>query len=232
MNDIQLKELIHKTIYASADLNSSIPDVDQMISFLYKELSPSISFQEFTRGFLERMMNNTTLETCFFDGVIDFWKTFSKELRDQGKNILINSWTQGNLYLQTKKAQVFQAQLSSEVIAKPSIYASLEKITLLREVKKSLEDQGCDLLCLIDDRLENVIAAKKIINDENIVFIHKIRPDKVIKDRLEKQESNIWECVEWDNFKSRIMNCDFSKLGLILDKDGIIYNSTKYRKKT
>lgn len=233
MNSAELEKLIHKTIYSSADLNSQIPDVNQMAEFLYQEINPSeMDLDLFSVRFLEQMGNEETLRTAFFDGVLDCLMELVDKVKSCEKEVLISSWTQGNVFLQTKKAQVFQQQVPKELLAKPSIYASLDKIGLLSHCYQDLKDQGCDLICLIDDRLVNVLAARKLLQPKpEHLFIHKIRPDKPVTHRLEEDDENLYECKEWHEIEEQILRRDFTKLGLILDKDGVIFNSTEYRKK-
>ncbi|MDJ0626049.1 MAG: hypothetical protein QNJ31_06770 [Candidatus Caenarcaniphilales bacterium] len=230
---MDLKDLIHKTIYSTADLNSQIPDVNQMAEFLYQEISPSsMDFDLFSIRFLEQMGNDEILKSAFFDGVIESVLDLIAKIQSLQKEVLISSWTQGNVFLQTKKAQVFQKELPKELLAKPSIYASLDKIGLLSHCYQDLKDQGCDLICLVDDRLVNVLAARKVLQPKpELLFIHKIRPDKPVTHRLQEEDENLYECKEWHEIENLVTKKEFNKLGLILDKDGVIYNSTEYRKK-
>ncbi len=232
---MNLKEIVHNAIYKAADLNSQIPDVDQIADFLYSELklsSSNINSELFKIKFLEHLGQKALLSSAFFDQVIDFFTNLNSYLKTP---FLIASWTQGNVFLQTQKAQTFQAQLNPINLAQPSIYASTEKLNILENLAQDLQKQNCDLICLIDDRLSNIIQASEILKKQeavNIIFIHKIRPDKKIVARLEEKQKNIHlrEIVEWPELINILNEFPARKIGFILDKDGIIYNSTNYRK--
>jgi hypothetical protein len=232
LNREEITALIHKTIYSTADLNSQIPDVDQMANHLFDTLKPTdVERELFVTLFLERMGQEQILQKSIYDGVTDFLNYMLASFEANAQNTVLCSWTQGNVFLQTRKAQVFQEQVSNKAfLAKPSIYASLEKIGLLSTTYQDLRDQNCDLICLLDDRLANVLAARKLIGAANMLYIHKIRPDKTVTHRLQEEDQNLFECKEWSEVEKVIKGKDFKKLGLILDKDGVIFNSTVYRK--
>lgn len=225
-----LTKLVHATIYSSADLNSQIPDVDQMSNFLFDSIEPTnIDRDLFLVRFLEKMGDEDILGSVLYEGVMDFLNSFLERLKAQNKSTIICSWTQGNVFLQTRKAQVFQNLIPRDSLAKPSIYASLDKIGLLPNTYQDLKDQGCDLICLIDDRLVNVLAARTVLHSQEALYIHKIRPDKNITHRLQEEDENLYECKNWEEIEKIINSKPFTKLGLILDKDGVIFNTTLYR---
>lgn len=231
---LHLKEIVHNAIYKVADLDSQIPDVDQIAEFLYTELklnSPNISLELFTVQFLEHLGQESLLSSAFFDQVIEFFTNLNSQIQTP---FIITSWTQGNVFLQTQKAEIFQSQLKADNLAKPSIYASTQKLSILNNLATDLQKQNCDLICLIDDRLNNIIRATEILKEQSIpiIYIHKIRPDKKIINRLEEKQKNInlREVIEWSELISILNEFPCHKIGFILDKDGIIYNSTNYRK--
>lgn len=224
-----MQKLIHKTIYAAADLNSQIPDVDQMAAFLYSELKiNSKSLEKFTFDFLEHLANPQILEKCFYPDVISELDSLLEALEKNNKKVLISSWTQGNVFLQTQKAQIFQSKIKMQYLAKPSIYASLNKLKILPLVSQDLENQGCHLTCIIDDRPENILAASQALSPEKTLFIQKIRPDKPIK-TLESQNKNIYLAKQWTEIKNILLDLSVKEIGLVLDKDGVIFNTTLYR---
>ncbi|MDX1920382.1 MAG: hypothetical protein SFU25_06565, partial [Candidatus Caenarcaniphilales bacterium] len=183
----------------------------------------------FVVKFLEKMGDESTLHASLYEGVIEFLSSFLENLKSQNQSVLLCSWTQGNVFLQTRKSQIFQNLIPREFLAKPSIYASLDKIGLLPNTYQDLKDQGCDLICLIDDRLVNVLAARTVLHSQPALYIHKIRPDKNITHRLQEEDENLFESKNWGEIEKIINKKSFRKLGLILDKDGIIFNTTIYR---
>ena len=71
---------------------------------------------------------------------------------------------------------------------------------------------------------------------KNLKFIHKIRPDKSITHKLnlnDKAESwtqqGLIDITEWIELEKLLLESNSNKIGLILDKDGVIYNTTLYR---
>ncbi len=234
---MKLEELVHNTLYSIADLNSQIPDVDQMAEHLCLELGLG-DIEKFKIKFIAHLSDSEILKTCFYPGVIDELQQLIASLEENSKSILIASWTQGNLFLQSQKAAIFQEHIHNKNIGSPSIYASLEKLDLLSSVVEDFENQGCDLICVIDDRINNVLNAhKKLFNAyKNLKFIHKIRPDKSIIHKLnlnDKAESwtqqGLIDITEWIELEKLLLDSNSKKIGLILDKDGVIYNTTLYR---
>jgi len=229
---MNIREQIHKALYSVADLNSQIPDVDQMAEFLFHKIEPkSIDLNLFKLQFIEHLGDSKILEKCLYPGVIDHVVKLNNLLQENKQSLLLCSWTQGNVFLQTQKALVFQRLLPKELLANPSVYASLDKVQILPLAARDLKQQGCDLLCVIDDRLANILAAHEALKDEkNCLIIHKIRPDKVVAQRLKENHQVIVECKEWSEVDRVLLDSKAKKIGLILDKDGIIFNTTNYRK--
>jgi len=226
------RELIHKTIYSSADLNLQIPDVDQMAEFLFKAIQPQeTSLSTFKVEFIKKIGDEYILQKSLYAGIIDQFTALREQLAQKNKQLLLCSWTQGNIYLQTQKALVFQHLLPSSLLTNPSIYASLNKMQLLPLAYQDLKKQDCDLICVIDDRLSNVLEAHRtlIAEQSHCLFIHKIRPDKVITHRLKHKEERIIECKEWAEVNRLLTEYKANKIGLVLDKDGIVFNTTIYR---
>jgi hypothetical protein len=230
---INKEELIHKAIYSVADLQSATPDVDQIADFLFDTVKPPISRELFKAGFLNSMGDEKILFQSFFEGVISDINNLISEVENSGASVSLCSWTQGNIFLQTRKAEVFQKYIEQKYLASPSIYASLNKVPLIPSIINDLKKQGCDFIVIMDDRLENVLAVKNELKgvSENIKIIHKIRPDKKTIHRLTHLDELIDECAEWKEVTECIKeHGTFKKLGLILDKDGVVCNSTVYRK--
>ncbi len=223
----KLRELIHFTIYSYADPNSQIPDVDQMAEYFHSQLQiHKVTLEDFTDKFIEFLAEESRLKNCFYEGVIDDLN----EVFKRAGEVAVCSWTQGNVFLQAQKAKIFQDCLEKKLLAKPSIYASLDKANLLPQVERDLTENGCDLICLIDDRLPNVLGAKQILGDkDNLLFIHKIRPDKKIAHRITESEHNLFEIADWSELSEVLDAKKYEKVGFILDKDGIVYNTTYYR---
>jgi hypothetical protein len=230
-----LTEHIRHALYSCADLNSQIPDVDQMAEFLYGELNLSQpSLEVFTQQFLEHLASTETLKSCFYPEVIENVHQLANSLIKNGKEVLIASWTQGNVFLQARKAEIFQELINKDHLSNTSIYASLDKMALLPLAFQDLVQEGCDLVCVIDDRLPNVLGAQKALLNESgaeKIFIHKIRPDKEITHRLNKSTNGSYEVVEWKELEALLSQINCTKLGLLVDKDGVIYNTTLYRQK-
>ncbi len=224
------QQLIHKALYFTADLNSQIPDVDQIAAFLYSELNvQNQSLSEFTLSFLEHLGDTTILQKCFYPEIFLELKTLIDALEQNHKKVLICSWTQGNLFLQTQKAQIFQECLEPKYLAKPSIYASLDKLSILPAVFDDLTEADCDLICVIDDRLPNIESASKVKSKAESVFIHKIRPDKKTHCNLNSPQKNIYQASQWPEIQKILLDLPAKQVGLVLDKDGIIFNTTLYR---
>jgi hypothetical protein len=236
MEEVALQKLVHHTLYSHADVNSHIPDVDQMAAHLHTKLKiTKTDLGHFTGLFMACLANDKLLKSCFYDDVWAELKLLTVAVQAAKKELLICAWTQGNLFLQTQKAQLFQETLDQSLLASPAIYASLAKMSILPNIFSDLAGQGCDLVCLVDDRLQNVLGAHKKIGNGlaplRKLFIHKIRPDKKITHRLQSSDPSLQEVVEWKELVDILCLVKAKKLGLVLDKDGIIYNTTLYRKK-
>ena len=220
--------LVKEAIYKVPDLDLSTPDVDQMAAFLYQKSNcQHLDLQNFTFSFFKVLADPQLLESSFYSGIIE-------EIRDllsQHSGVRLCSWTQGNIFLQTSKAQVFQAHLEDKYLAEPCIYASPQKIQLLPVISQSLEEQGAEIICLLDDKPSNIQKAYQVLSDrQNLILINKIRPDKKTKP-LNLKAPNVWRVETWEEIKQILASYRSVPLALIMDKDGIVFNTTYYRKR-
>lgn len=229
-------QLIKNSLYQPLDPNSQIPDIDQMIEYLYYEVREfaqwNISLGEFMSAVITLMQNRELLLSAWYEGVEEELQGLLKN-----RNIKVCFWSQGNLMIQTQKANLIAERISQDDLLNTYLYISLQKLNILdlviRDTQKEL-DQGSQLI-LIDDRPKNILDAHTVFQKSNCTdykLIRKIRPDKS-NDPLENtDEKNITECNNWQDI------CDYldqskSNKGktqvLILDLDGVIYNTTVYR---
>ncbi|MDX1918149.1 MAG: hypothetical protein SFT81_03285 [Candidatus Caenarcaniphilales bacterium] len=234
LQGIELRNLIRRGLYEIADIHAYKPDIDQIIEFFHQELNlEKDRLKSFREEVLTLYAEPELLRSCFYSGVIEFFRSLPARLLPNKKSLSICSWTQGNLFLQARKAEFFHQELPPDLSANPSIYASLDKLALLPVVVRDLKVQGCERLILIDDRLNNVSKAKEALQEdsEGMIFIHKIRPDKVPDMRISDHKDDFFEITEWEKLAKVLENSPANKIGIILDKDGVIYDTTLYRTK-
>lgn len=238
------KDLVKEILYSKPDLNSQIPDVDQMAEFFIKDLClPRELSLKFKKAFFEHLGDEQRLKAAIFENVIKDLKSLMDKCHKENKRLKICCWTQGNVFLQTRKAEVFLKEINADYIANPAIYASLDKLALLPKVFENLFenlDKNNLSVCLIDDRSENILNAHALISKTEkyavkSLFVRKLRPDKPLTDSLTENlkdlnAKNIIESAHWENITELLLKLHGENISLILDLDGVIYNSTAYRR--
>ena len=229
---VNLEELISRALYRIPTERVNTPDVEQSAAYFYQELQvQKLTLEQFTEEYLNFLSQEAILEACIYPGVIDELSILREECRKKELELSFLSWTQGNLLLQSQKAELFQKKLPPSSLTSPSIYAALNKIQILSTLVQDLQRQKFDFLVLIDDRANNLLQAEAVLKQTTLkkyLILQKIRADKPSQKKTEaflsiRQISELLILLK-ENFPAN------SKLALVLDKDGVIYDTTKYRK--
>jgi len=207
-------------------------DVDAMAEMFFAEIRPEkMSFEGFADDFFEHLADRSRLENAIYTDLLEQLEDILNSLEEKEVEVSVNCWTEGNVFLQQCKAEVFHSKLPERY--RGSIYVSLNKKQLLPEVFRDMSGR-CDSLCLIDDRLANVLKAHQIAQKSNIpsLIIHKIRPDRPSTHQLNEQQKNsLINCHNWIDIGEQLKAIAQSRLALICDLDGVIYNTTVYRER-
>lgn len=233
----RLKNLVNETLYEVADFSLDIPDVDQMAESLYFQLTDFVQIQptlyDFKRDFLEYFVAFDRLNGALFAGVVEDLLG----ILGTNPNIKICFWTQGNIFVQTAKANCIKSKIPAQYLANLSIYASLRKLPILPYVVNNLQEEGCTKFYLLDDRLENVYGAhdffKANLSLEEFVVFQKIRPDRETPKQLISAEcsSHLSKITDWLDIVPFLEQDGADVMrAIILDLDGVIFNSTVFRK--
>lgn len=226
-------KLIKDSLYQPLEPNSQIPDIDQMIEYLFYETrkfaSWNITLGEFMSRVITLMQDRDLLLSAWYTGV-------EGELLEllNNKNIKLCFWSQGNLMIQTQKANLVAEKINSQSLLNTFLYISLQKLNILdltiRDIQ--LEDNTAQII-LIDDRSQNILDAEQVFKNSNCTdykLIRKIRPDKS-NNILETNSQDIIECTDWQEINNYLVSQNKKSQVLILDLDGIIYNTSVYREK-
>jgi len=238
---IFLEDLVKKALYKIPSDRVNTPDVEQSAAYLHQELKiEKLNLKDFTNKYLDFLADKEILKSCIYDKTIEELVGLRENFKAKNEfNLFFLSWTQGNLFLQSLKSKIFQSLVPQVALTNPSIYVALNKIKILDTLIKDLYKQSFDYFILVDDRVKNLIQArdvfKKLAPAGEYLIVQKIRPDKPSSSQattesivsiagLNELEELVFQELREAKPKRSL------KIALILDKDGVIFNTTKYRK--
>lgn len=210
-----IEQLVHDELY-----NPHLNNIEDIAVNLYNSLDLSIELQELKSKVLNIFCNEKYLQDCWYENILPNLLNLFEQY-----NCQFTFWSQGNTNLQTLKAQILIKALPTKSILKPAINVSLSKIQIVQQLIHNIQNTSniqSDNIYLIDDRIDNIHKVKAL--DLNINLIRKIRPDR------QHKEDTQYDHKTWQDIIQTLQSNIYNKC-LILDLDGVIYNTTLYREK-
>ncbi len=233
-----MKTVIDQALnFDSVDINSNIPDVDRMCNYIYDKLPLYKYFNEneFRKIFFHHLGDENKLKNSFYENLEKDINSFIKTLETKFERFSLLFWTQGNIFLQTRKAETAKSLFKEEIFYDPFAFVSRDKKALLPDIFRKLTKEDFELICLMDDTLENIHHANEINKAEQnkkaeFLILQKIRHDKGPKQKIIKEQNqNLQALDKWHEIEEAMLKRQEKSLALILDLDGVIYNSTAYK---
>lgn len=225
-------EEIQYALFQHADLNSDIPDINQIAEHLHNitDLVKKIPLAEFEQILFQYMAAPDRLKASLYENIILELNTVLFEFPD----LLLSFWTQGNIFFQSAKVEMIKKELVQGRFANPVSYIALKKLPVLVDLIDNSRREGHDHIILIDDRANNIEEAYQYFAEGGIPFtlVHKIRPDRPTTRRLTDEYvayENIRILEQWDEIHDILSDIGAASPHLVLDVDGVIMNTTHYR---